>query len=419
LFVKNINKVPALIIMAKKRYQSVNHKLMRELNISLILSHLRTRPSQTRADLAVQTGLTRSTVTNLVDELVDRGFVCETGLVPSQGGRPGTTLELNPSAGCAIAVEFRIDTITCLLTDFVGKPRQREQIQIDVSEPYHAIQQAEELIGHLLSYNAAGNATSLLGIGVGIGGMINVREGSVQFVSNLPQWRNIALKALWTERYDLPVYLGNEAQIAALGEKYFGAARGYSDLIFLDMVGYGIGAGIVINGRLFQGSDGYAGEVGHTMLDRNGPPCPCGRQGCWETLVATLLDDNKLPDPWNSPTRRWNLIALNSLLAAFQAGDEAAHQTLLQISQITASGISNLINVFNPELIVLGGELGLTLESFLPVMKTQIDQQALPPNAGAVKLQTSQLGTDTCLMGAAALVLDEILREPFWQASLA
>jgi len=407
----------------KKHYQSVNHKLMRELNISLILSHLRTKPSQTRAVLAEQTGLTRSSVTNLVDELVERGLVCETGLVPSQGGRPGTTLELNPAAGCAIAVEFRIGSITALLTDFVGKPRQREHIQTDISNPDSAIQQAEQLIDHLLADHAE---KMPLGIGVGIGGIVNIQDGTVQFVSSLKNWRNVSLKAQWSARYKLPVYMGNEAHIAALGERYFGAAAGCNNFVYLDMVGYGIGAGIVINGRLFQGINGYAGEVGHTVLDIDGLVCACGKRGCWETLVGTEAivsyirdciargETSQIVEMVHGDLSR---IDFDIVCEALHSGDSLASKACHRVSLLTATGINNLINVFNPEMVILGGTLGLALEPFLSEIKDWIESQALPPMTGTFDIRVSQLGTDTCLMGAAALVLDEILREPFWQAT--
>ena len=286
--------------------QSADHNLMRQFNRSLILSRLRTSAPLSRAELAADVGLTRSTVSSLVDELISMNLVHETGIGPSHGGRPGTLLELNPTAGCAIGVEITADSILVLLTDFVAAPRWQHEISLADHQSEFVIQRAEALIDEALKMNAENGNIKPLGIGVGIAGMVNAADGVLRGATNLG-WRDIPFKALWEARFHLPVYVGNEASIAAFGEHYFGAAAGYRDFIYLQASLSALGAGIFIDGKLFQGMNGYAGEVGHMRIDPAGPPCGCGRRGCWEAVlrsahpserVAILGGGDRQPDEY-------------------------------------------------------------------------------------------------------------------------
>lgn len=395
---------------------------MRNINRSLILSCLRTMPPQSRANLAARTGLTRSTVSSLVDELIQANLVHETGISPSQGGRPGTLLQLNPDGGCAIGVEITVDSIMVLLTDFVAQPRWQQQLALDTTDPDVVLPQAERLIDEALTFNATTGAIPPLGIGLGISGLVNPDEGVLKFSSNLG-WRDIPLRARLQQRFGLPVKVGNEASIAALGESYFGAAAGTTDFIYLVISTTALGAGIFVNGKLYQGIHGYAGEAGHVSIDPAGPTCTCGKRGCWETVLRAACTvepvgkrgqhgeksstGHRVPGDSSAST-------FQSVIDAAKAGDSQAAGAVNRVSDILAIGIANLVNLFNPQLIILGGPLGLAMGPFLPRIRTAVAEQVVVPADSLAEIRLSQITSNACAMGAVALVLDELLREPSW-----
>jgi predicted NBD/HSP70 family sugar kinase len=208
---------------------------------------------------------------------------------------------------------------------------------------------------------------------VGIAGLVNAADGVLRGATNLG-WHDIPFKALWEARFHLPVLVGNEASIAALGEHYFGAAAGYRDFIYLQASLSALGAGIFIDGKLFQGLNGYAGEVGHMLIDPAGPPCGCGRRGCWEAVLRSA--------------------------------------PVSQRAAILALGMANLINLFNPPLIVLGGPLGRAIQGEVAQLWQQVAEQVALPADSLPDLRLSAIPSNACAMGAVALVLDTILREP-------
>jgi len=405
-----------------RQRRSADHNWMRNINRSLILSCLRTMPPQSRANLAARTGLTRSTVSSLVDELIQANLVHETGISPSQGGRPGTLLQLNPDGGCAIGVEITVDSIMVLLTDFVAQPRWQQQIALDTTDPDVVISQAERLIDEALAFNARTDAIPPLGIGLGISGLVNPEEGVLKFSSNLG-WRDIPLRTRLQQRFELPVKVGNEASIAALGENYFGAAAGCTDFIYLVISTTALGAGIFVNGKLYQGIHGYAGEAGHVTIDPAGPLCTCGKRGCWETvlraactveLIAKRSERGRISGAADQVPGDPGAISFQSVIDAANAGDSRAASAVSRVSDILATGIANLVNIFNPQLIILGGPLGLAMGPFLPGISTLVAAQVVVPPESVAEIKLSQITSNACAMGAVALVLDELLREPSW-----
>lgn len=367
----------------KPLHRTANNALMRNINRSLILSTLRRYAPQSRAELAERTGLTRSTVSSLVDELTEAGLIHEIGIGPSRGGRPGTKLELNPAGGCAIGVEITRDSVVVMLTDFVARPLWHDDFELDDTDPETVIAHVEALIDAALAYNADHECMKSLGIGLGITGLVNAAEGTLTASTNLG-WRDVPFRAMWQKRFRLPVHVGNEASIAALGEHYFGAAQTMTDFIYLGIGATAIGSGMFINGELYRGIDGYGGEVGHITLDPAGPLCTCGRHGCWETLLRA---------------------AINKRSAAVLSGDA-------QIEALLSAGIANLVNIFNPQLVVLGGGVGRALVSSLPAIREQVADQIVVPGGSHARIDVSQITSNACALGAVALVLDDVMSEP-------
>ncbi|MCS7179136.1 MAG: ROK family transcriptional regulator [Anaerolineae bacterium] len=394
--------------------------LVRKLNTSLIMECLRTSGPLSRAGLSDATGLNRSTVSSIVHDLLGKNLIREIGLQSStRTGRPGILLELNPDGGCAIGVEIGVDFISAVLTDFVARVLWRRRIAVHPEEKQEVIiRKAEAIVEEALAIGKERGLLSL-GIGLGVPGLVDIQEGTLVFAPNL-RWYNVPLRQMWTERFDLPVYVENEANAAALGEYYFGNARGVQNLIYLS-AGVGLGGGIIIKGKLFRGSNGYAGEFGHMTVDPNGEPCGCGKRGCWETMVGPraitrrvrkALENGRESSILSVIEKDPNRIDMGVVVQAAQAGDPIARTALEDVGVCLGIGISNLVNAFNPEMVVLGGALSLAGPFLLPVIEETVRIHALPQPRAALTITTSAHGADACVMGAVALVLDEILREP-------
>jgi predicted NBD/HSP70 family sugar kinase len=400
--------------------QSHGIDLVRRLNTSLLLNILRTHSPQSRADLAKITGLGRTTVSSLVDELLGRGLIHEMGLQPSGGGRPGTELGLNPNGGCAIGIEINTNFILVVLTDFVAQVRWHKRIDVDSNEPGRFIFVAESLIKEALDYNARTERLNPLGIGVGVLGLVQAVTGELKLAPNL-HWHNLPLQSMWQSRYGIPVFVENQATAAALGEYYFGAAKDYSDTIFIDASALGIGAGIVLGGKLFKGSQGFAGEAGHMVIDPAGPQCACGNHGCWEAVLNSAaivsqlcahLERGEQSIIFDLVQGKADNISLETVQQAADMNDPAAQAALIEASRWMGFGLANLVNIFNPQLIILGGVLSQTIAPYLEIVKQSVWERALAPSVDGVEIKLSTLGTNACVMGTIAVVLDEILREP-------
>jgi len=391
--------------------------LIRKLNTAVILDELRQHAPLSRAELAARTGLNRSTVSIIVNGLVEEGFILETNLQSDRVGRPGMLLVLNPRGGFAVGVEIGVDYLAVLLTDFVAQELWRAHECTDPQADQATIlERACELTQAALQHGQEAGLRPL-GIGIGVPGLVDRHQGQLVLAPNL-QWSNVPMRDIWAQQFGLPVFVENEATAAALGEYYFGAAKGFNNVIYLS-VGVGLGGGILLDGKLFRGSSGYASEVGHMTIDPDGEQCRCGKRGCWETMVrpgavvqaAQRALASGSPSTRLSPADRAHL-TFGQVVAAAEQGDPVAHQAMVEVGTRLGIGVGNLINIFNPQLIVLGGSLNPATPFLLPVIEQVLQDSALKPVSKNVHLAAATHGADSCLLGAIALVLDDILREP-------
>jgi len=401
------------------RQKTADQSYVRELNTSIVMDCIRLYAPISRADLAARTGLNRSTISLIIDELIDRGFVRETTREDSKIGRPGILLQFDPNGGFAVGVEIGVDFLSVILTNFIGEVLWRNHQIIDQKDGQIAIlERAENCIEEAVSY---GKDLGLrpLGIGVGIPGLVDARLGKLVFAPNL-RWTDVPIRLIWMRRFNLPVFVENEANCAALGEYFYGVAHDVKDFIFLK-TGVGLGGGIMIGGNLFRGASGFAGEIGHMTLYADGEQCGCGRKGCWETYVrpssllkevACRLKDGEKSVITDMVDHNPDQVTMEMVVKAAQQNDTVALSAIENLGEHLAVGISNLINVFNPELVVLGGALSLTSRWLIPVINASLESNILPPLRKTIRIESSSETDDACLLGAIALVLDDILREP-------
>ena len=268
--------------------KQVTRRWCARFNLSVILNHLRENAPISRAVLAEMTGLNKTTVSSLVSELIERQFVHEIGLESTHSGRSagrlGMLLTLNPAAGCIVSAEIGVDFISVICTNFAPEVIWQHEETIDPEKGQGEIIQRTLALLNLAVAAGMKYCHTLLGIAVGVPGLVDLKSGTLLFAPNL-KWRDTPLHDLLQDSFDAPLVVANEASMAALGEHYFGAARGYDEVLYIS-AGVGLGGGIVNHGRVYNGVSGFGGEFGHMTMVSGGELCNCGNRGCWETLVS-------------------------------------------------------------------------------------------------------------------------------------
>jgi glucokinase-like ROK family protein len=405
----------------KRRYQTGDQALVREINLSSVLRYLHDGVALSRAQLASLTGLNKTTISSLVEELLDRALVREAGLDASGGGRPATLLEMNPKAGCIIGVALGVDFVSAILTDFAGHILWRHIEESDPTESKDAtLELTLRIVDKAMEASRLGG-TRLLGLGLATPGTVNVDEGLLIFSPNL-QWYNIPYRKILHDHTSLPVFVDNDANAAAQAEHLFGVARQARNFISI-FAGVGVGGGLFLNGELYRGAGGYAGEIGHTnfMVEHYRRPCRCGSRGCWETSVAQdsvvervrgrlAVGRSSLIRPivagQNSP------LTVPIIVEAADANDAEALEALSETGSLLGLGTANLVSIFNPEMVVIGGPLAIAGEYLLPPIKEAVRNTVLPEIHEQVDILLSAFGADASVMGAMALVVEDILAHP-------
>ncbi|NLX09927.1 MAG: ROK family protein [Chloroflexi bacterium] len=379
--------------------------------------------SLSRADLAEVTGLNKSTVSSLIQNLLDYQIVREVGLSSSGVGRPSMLLELNPEAGYIVSCEIGVDTILIGCANFGAEIiwRYREDTrhrhgQQAIIERVLALLDEAIATGERLCRTCGG----LLGIAIGVPGLVDHDTGTLLFAPNLG-WQDVPLRAILQERFEnVTVFVENEANMAALGEYFFGAARGCDEVLFIS-AGVGLGGALIRDGNLLHGATGFAGEFGHMTMDPDGALCNCGNQGCWETQVSQTALFRTIRHAIQSG--RSSLLSASTggdldrltvplVVEAARAGDPVALYALEQVGHDLGIGIASLVNALNPELIVVGNILSLAGEFVLPAVEAELHRRALPWNANGMRIVPAQHGFEACVMGGVAIVYQAVLSQP-------
>jgi glucokinase-like ROK family protein len=405
--------------VSQGRYRTGDQALVRQINLSLILYHLRENAPVSRATLADITGLNKTTVSSLVGELIEDQFVREIGLESVGVGRRAMLLKLNPAAGCAVSCEIGVDFVSVIAADFAAEIIWRHQDRTDPAMGQNAIVERAVALLRRAVDEGLSSCSTVLGVAVGVPGLVDQATGRLLFAPNLG-WRDVPVRAILQQAFDAPVFVDNEANLAALGEHYFGAAQGYEEMLYVS-AGVGLGGGVVHNGQMCRGVTGVAGELGHMTMDPDGEPCNCGNRGCWETLVSqqalfrrvkravAMGRVSRLSDVVNGDFSR---LTVPIVAEAARSGDAVALEALDAVGHHLGIGIASLVNALNPELVVFGGILGLAWEFLEPAVAEEMQQRALRWNREATKVVLARHGPDACAMGGVALVLQDILREP-------
>ncbi len=373
---------------------------VRRLNMSAILKLLRERGTLARADLAKELGMTRNTASNIVTDLLQAGLVVETEFRRAGAGRPGLLLELAPNGGFAIGAEIDINRIIVVAADFKGKVLWESSAKISPKQPQSKnIATAEQLVQDALNWGQS-EGLNPLGIGLGLAGLVDAENGSLTYAPTL-DWKDVPFNSMWETKFNIPVYLDNEANTAALGFQAYSDQSKARNLAYLS-IGVGMAAGLMLEEHLFHGSSGFAGQAGHMKIRTDGEPCNCGDQGCWVTEVCLPALARK--------TGKEN-IDLSEVVQEVRNGDADLQEVIDEIAEMLGLGIANLVNLFNLDSVILGGAMRPLLPFMLEKTRATVDQRALPQPRANVRIKVSGRDDDS-VFGAACLVLDAIMNDP-------
>jgi predicted NBD/HSP70 family sugar kinase len=388
---------------------------IRRQNRSLLLTKLFFDGPLSRLELSQLTGLSSATVSTVTGELLDDELIVEAGQVESNGGRPRVLLRVDPAYGYAIGVDVGETGVTVELFDLgmhshgcVVRPLRSAQ-----PTPHTVVTEVVTGIADVLAgvASADGAAPRVIGVGIGVPGIVDQADRTVH--APTIGWTAVPLADLLREAgATAPLYLGNGAKTQAQAEIWFGAARGARHAV-IALVGSGVGAAVITDGVPYQGTSSSAGEWGHTTLVFGGRACRCGARGCLEAYVGAegILDRYAEAVAAAAPAGADEGAGLEALIAAADAGGPAA-TLLAETATYLGAGIGNLINMFNPERVVLGGWAGLALgEKLLPQIRAAAQAQALAQPYGRVSIELSKLGADAVAFGAATLPLSALLTQ--------
>lgn len=381
---------------------------VRRHNLAAVLDRLHLAGALSRSELAVRTGLNRSTIGDLISELAELGLVEEgPGEANSRPGRPSPVARPRPEGGVALAVEITVDSVAVSTAGLGGRVFNEVRVARPRARftPQETIEDVAKLAAPLLA--ALPDGHTLAGVGFAVAGLVRRSDGFVHLAPNLG-WRNVPLGALAATALGLDrVMMANEADLGALGEYRRGAGSSVGHLIYVAGE-VGIGIGIIHNGAPMLGSAGYAGEVGHTLVNPGGRRCRCGSIGCWETEAG----EEALARRAGMPGGMVGQMLVEELTARAERGDTRALSALDEVGRWLGLGIGNLINTFNPDLVVIGGIYSDLFPYLEEAVRKGAAESALEAPAAMAEIRRGELGVTAPSIGATELILSELIANP-------
>ena len=395
---------------AAERGDSAGHqRLLKGINRMALVRHLCANPGLSRADLATSVQLTKSTVGLLVRELIAEGWLLERESVATGDlGRRPTPLYIDPARLLLLGAEIGIEAVRVVATSLVGEVVASVTVSHGANRGANAC--IDRLTKALLKVRAQldGAAQEVIGVGVGLPGGVDESTGFLHFAPNLG-WRDVAFGAqleaalVNSSLAGVPLFLQNEADVAALGELEFAEGTASDPLVYVS-INHGVGAGVIVDDRLLTGSRGFAGEIGHTILERNGPPCSCGRRGCAEALIGVRA---MLPA---TSTKSRETTPMADLARRLAAKDEAVTRSVEKAGDFLGTLLQNLAAAYDPACIVLGGAVAELGDPFVQPALRSLRDHCAAANLPVPTVRLSQFGADAVAIGAAALVRYRLTR---------
>ncbi len=401
------------MISNKKLKEGTNLRDMQSMNRSLVIRLLRNKQNCSRAKLAKETGLRQATITNIINDFINWGLVVETGIINGEKGRRSIGISLNNKKFRSIGVRLSRNYFSIGLFDLLGTGYSIKEEYIDASAgPDAALKKMKKTINEYIRKNL--DKVRILGIGISIPGPYIKSKGRIALMTEFPGWDKILIEGELKLTSKIPIYFEHDANTGALAEWWYGYSRRAKGTLVYILAGEGIGAGIVIDGNLYRGSLGIAGEIGHTSINFNGPVCKCGNRGCLEHYCSTisLVNEAKkeLPDYPKSVLNKD--LSKSSIFSALKEGDELAEKLVNNATRYLGFGVVNVINTYNPDTIVIGDELTQAGAKVLEIVRNSVRMHTLPDIYKSLHIKLSSLKNDPVLLGASFLALENVLKNP-------
>jgi glucokinase-like ROK family protein len=389
-------------------------RLLKDLNLALIVDLVRRERVLSRAAVARLSGLSKVTASALIDDLVQAGLLRERGAGQSNGGRPPQLLEYQPEARLAIGAEFAHDEVVGVVTDLDARPLRKLCRPVAQASAERVLVVVGDVVDELrMEFPPA----SVLGLGFASPGLVDVTAGVVDLAVDVG-WRDVPAARIVSERLGLPVTVANRSKAAALAERWFGPPTGAENLIYV-FVGSGIAAGIVLGDDLLLGATSSAGELGHVTVEPSGPLCECGNRGCLHVYasdsaiaqrareLARVVPDGPLSESAHGDVRS---ITADAVIEAALSGDQLAVQVLEEAATAIGIALANVVNLFNPDAIIVGGPTSRAGQLLVNRVEREIRGRALTVPGRHVSVALSRLGGEAAAIGGAILVLRQASR---------
>ena len=376
---------------------------LRQGNRERLLGLLRGGGAMHRAELARRAGLSRSTVSTIVASLLEEGLVIEAADGDTHGqqsGRPGELLTLNPAGGGVLGLDFSYREVRVAVADVAHRVLADAVADLAPDQSWvESLRIGEELVDRVLAESGF-DRSQVLGAGLGVPGPIDQTSGEVGVSSNSLGWVGVHAADELSNRLRAPVAMDNTAHLGSLAEAVWGAGQGCRNSVYLKLSS-GVGGGFIFDGRVFRGSIGAAGEIGHLMVDEGGPACRCGGRGCLEVYASVPAVLETLRPLMGED------VTLDTVLTASAEGNRACRRVLGDAGAVVGQAMASVCNVLNPERIIVGGGLAPAGDALFEPMRTALDRHALKIVADNVQILPARLGSMAGALGGIALVLRE------------
>jgi len=389
-----------------KKSTAKNKAQMQLENRSLLLNFIKNNENICRKDLAEMSGLTGAAVTNLVRDLIEVGIVTEYRDYKGPRSRNALSLKINNKKYFVIGASFRRGSIKYGVADLAGEVLIKHKIVLNLNESVDTV--FDNLSGViddcLKKFNSKGK---IVGLGLASPGPINIKKGEISYLTNVKGWKDVQIKKYFEDKYEFPVILVEAANAAAIAEKWFGCAKESKNFISI-LVSKGVGAGIVLNSKLFYGESGYAGEIGHVSIDYNGPLCECGNRGCLELYCSTLTLLKKAQEIYGTKL----LKNIDDILNFSNKENNKLIKLVKENGQYLGYAIVNLINSFNPKLVVINSEISKFGNIWLNTIKSSVDSRLISEIFQNIEIKYSTLDSDPVFLGSIAMIAEYVFHNP-------
>ncbi|MEG0630700.1 MAG: ROK family protein [Christensenellaceae bacterium] len=382
---------------------------IKNANRSLVLEVLNTMGMTSRTKLAEVTGLTKTSITNITTELISKNIICEVGCGESEIGRKPTMLDISNQSPCAIGISINRDFVYVSLVNLRGDLLSEESYVLHQTETQKSlIEGIYHCCDRIFKIANEEKKIDIIGIGVASIGPLDIKHGKILSPPHFKGLKDILIVEMLEKKYELPVFLDNDMNASAIAEKLFGYGKELTNFISMGVTN-GIGAGVVINKKIYRGNNGFAGEVGHISIDLEGKKCPCGNRGCLELYagIPFIVEETKkqLKKTENSLLNNLTDIRWLDIIDAAQKGDKVCINVIKKLAEYLSVGLITLINVYDPQVVFLGHEVVIAKELIIDELQKNINEKIFSKGLGGVEIRVSKFTDMQYKINGAAILI--------------